>query len=69
VIIHFVERLESAILLPTYYLADGVVNDSQNLEAWGSNLLDTGVVLASTLVLLVISTWAPRRQSAVLATI
>jgi ABC-2 type transport system permease protein len=58
-----------ARLLPTYYLADGVVNASQNLGSLSSNLLDTGVILVSTLVLLVISAWALRRQSAVLATI
>jgi ABC-2 type transport system permease protein len=58
-----------ARLLPTYYLAEGVVNASQNLGSWGSNLFDAGVILGSTLVLLAISAWALRRQSAVLATI
>ncbi len=61
--------LQIARLLPTYYLAEGVVNASQNLGSWGSNLLDIGVILGSTLVLLAISAWELRRQSAVLATI
>jgi ABC-2 type transport system permease protein len=58
-----------ARLLPTYYLAEGVVNASQNLGSWGSNLLDIGVILGSTLVLLAISAWELRRQSAVAAII
>jgi hypothetical protein len=35
----------------------------------GSNLLDAGVVVGSTLVPLTISAWTLRRQSAVLALI
>ena len=61
--------VQIARLLPTYYLAEGVVNASQNLGSWGSNLLDIGVILGSTLVLLAISAWELRRQSSVLATI
>ena len=61
--------LQIARLLPTYYLADGVVNASQNLGSWGSHLFDIGVILGSTIILLVVSAWALRRQSAVLATI
>jgi ABC-2 type transport system permease protein len=58
-----------ARLLPTYYIADGVSNASQNLGSVGSNLLDIGVILGSTMVLLSISTWVLRRQSAVAAMI
>lgn len=54
-------------LLPTYYLADGVVNAAQNLGSISTHLLDFGVVLGSTVVLLGIAGWALRRQSAVLA--
>jgi ABC-2 type transport system permease protein len=61
--------LQIARLLPTYYLAEGVANASQNLGSLSSNLLDTGVILVSTLVLFVISAWELRRQSAVLAVI
>ena len=38
--------------LPTYYLAEGVMNASQSLGTWSSHLLDMGVLLGSTLVLL-----------------
>ena len=55
--------------MPTYYIADGVSNASQNLGSFGSNLLDIGVILGSTIVLLAVSAWALRRQSAVTAAI
>ena len=58
-----------ARLLPTYYIAEGVSNAAQNLGSFGSNLLDIGVVLGSTIVLLIVSAWALRRQSAVVAII
>jgi len=58
-----------ARLLPTYYIAEGASNASQNLGSVGSNLLDIGVVLGSTIVLLALSAWALCRQSAVLAMI
>ncbi|MGD0611863.1 MAG: hypothetical protein ABSB41_10140 [Anaerolineales bacterium] len=58
-----------ARLLPTYYIAEGVSNASQNLGSLGSNLLDLYVILVSTLLLLAVSAWALRRQSAVAATI
>jgi ABC-2 type transport system permease protein len=48
--------------LPTYYIADGVYNASQKLGSFGSNLLDIGVILGSTIVLLVVSAWVLRRQ-------
>ena len=45
----------------------GVANANQNLGRVSSNLLDFGVILGSTLVLLAISARALRRQSEVLA--
>jgi ABC-2 type transport system permease protein len=54
-----------ARLLPTYYLADGVVSASQRLGTAGSNLVDIGVAMGSTILLLGISAWALRRQAAV----
>jgi ABC-2 type transport system permease protein len=58
-----------ARLLPTYYIADGAYNASQKLGSFGSNVLDIGVILGSTVVLLVVSAWVLRRQSAVAAAI
>lgn len=58
-----------AKILPTYYLADGVVNASQKLGSLGSNLLDIGIILGTTLILLVISARALRRQPAIAGTI
>jgi ABC-2 type transport system permease protein len=51
--------------LPTYYLAEGVWNATNNLGTFSSNLLDVGVVLGTIIVLLVIAARALRRQSAV----
>ena len=56
-------------LLPTYSLVEGVVNASENLGTWGNHLVDLGVILGGSLVLLAISAWALRRRSAVLALI
>jgi ABC-2 type transport system permease protein len=58
-----------AKLIPTYYIAEGVSNATQNLGTPASHLLDIGVVVGSTLVLLAISAWALRRQSAIAAMI
>jgi ABC-2 type transport system permease protein len=58
-----------AKLLPTYYIAEGVYNASQKVGSFSSNMLDIGVVLGSTIVLLVASVWVLRRQSAVAAAI
>ena len=58
-----------AKLLPTYYLTEGVSNASQNLGSRASHLLDIGVTLGSTAVLLAASAWALRRQSARAATL
>jgi ABC-2 type transport system permease protein len=49
--------LSTIRIIPTYYLADGIVNASQNLGTLGSNMLDIGIVLVSTVVFLAISTW------------
>jgi ABC-2 type transport system permease protein len=61
--------LQIVRFIPTYYLADGVVNASQNLGTLGSNLLDIGIILGRTVVFLAISAWALRRQASVLAMI
>jgi ABC-2 type transport system permease protein len=55
--------------LPTYYLADGVVNASRSASTLGSNLFDIAIILTGTIVFLSISAWALRRQSEVLAII
>jgi len=59
--------LQVAKIIPTYYLAEGVVNAIQNRGSLGSNLLDIGVILGCSVLFLAISAWALRRQSAVLA--
>jgi ABC-2 type transport system permease protein len=51
--------------LPTYYIAEGVWNATNSLGTLSSNLLDVGVVLGTTIVLLAVAAWALRRQSAV----
>ncbi len=51
--------------LPTTYLADGASNAIQRMGSFGSNLLDVGVILATTLVVVLIAAWALRRQAAV----
>jgi hypothetical protein len=58
-----------ARILPTYDIAEGAYNASQNLGSFRSNLLDMRVILVSTIVLLAIAAWALRRQSQVLALI
>lgn len=58
-----------AKLIPTYYIAEGVSNATQNLGTTASHLFDIGVVVGSTVVLLAISAWALRRQSAIAAMI
>jgi cytochrome oxidase assembly protein ShyY1 len=58
-----------ARILPTYCIAEGAYNASQNLGSFSSNLLDIGVILGSTIVLFAIATWVLRRQSEVLALI
>jgi ABC-2 type transport system ATP-binding protein len=58
-----------AKVFPTYYVSEGVYNASVKLGSFGSNMLDIGVVLGSTILLLVASAWVPRHQSAIAATI
>lgn len=58
-----------AKLLPTYYLAEGVVNAVQKLGTLQSNILDSGIILVSTILLFAIASWILRRQSSVLAMI
>lgn len=59
--------LQVAKIIPTYYLAEGVVNAIQNRGSLGSNLLDIGVILGCSVIFLAISAWALRRQSTILA--
>jgi ABC-2 type transport system permease protein len=47
--------------IPTHYLAEGILNASQNLGSLGSNLLDIGVIPVSAAAFLAISVWALRR--------
>jgi ABC-2 type transport system permease protein len=61
--------LKIARILPTYLLAEGVMNAYQNRGTWSSNLVDNSVILGSTIVLIAISAWALRRQSEVFAVI
>jgi ABC-2 type transport system permease protein len=58
-----------ARLLPTYYIADGLSNASRSLGSPARHLLDIGVVLGATLLLLAVSAWVLRRQSGVAAII
>jgi ABC-2 type transport system permease protein len=58
-----------ARLLPTWYIADGVSSASQNTGTLSSHLLDIGVILGFTIILLAVSAWVLRRQSAVAASI
>jgi hypothetical protein len=55
--------LTIAILLPSDYLADGVVNASQNLGTLSNHLVVIINILGSSLVLLAISGWILKRQS------
>ncbi|HLZ60823.1 MAG TPA: ABC transporter permease [Ktedonosporobacter sp.] len=61
--------LDLVKVLPTYYLADGVNNAIQHVGSFTSNLLDGGVILATTLVLLLVTVWILRRQTSVAGTI
>jgi ABC-2 type transport system permease protein len=56
-------------VLPTYYIAAGVYNATQNQETWGNTLLDVTVILGCTIILLAISTWILRRQASAAAAI
>lgn len=56
-------------ILPTYYIADGIYNAMQGQGTPGSHLLDSGIILACTIVLVIITAWVLRRQSSVMASI
>lgn len=56
-------------ILPTYYVADGTFNALQNQSVLPSVLLDGGVVLGSTIVVLGLAVWFLRRQASVVAVI
>jgi ABC-2 type transport system permease protein len=58
-----------ARVLPMYYIAEGVLNASQSQGSLGTNVLDIGVIVASTLILLAVSAGVLRRQFARSATI
>lgn len=56
-------------IFPTYYIADGVYHAVQNQGTLNGHLLDIAVVIGTTLVLVAITAWTLRRQSAVTASI
>lgn len=56
-------------VLPTYYIADGIYNAMLNQGSSASTLLDLGVIVGSTLVLMILTAWVLRRQASVTATI
>ena len=56
-------------VLPTYYMADGLLNALQNQGTIGSAFLDLGVTLGCIVVCLAAAVWILHRQTAVTATI
>jgi ABC-2 type transport system permease protein len=56
-------------VFPTYYIADGAYNAMQNQGTLSAHLLDLGIVLGSTLMLIAVTAWILRRQSSVAASI
>lgn len=52
-------------VLPSYYLADGANNAIQHVGTFSSNLLDVGVILATTLAVFLFAIWLLRRQASV----
>lgn len=56
-------------VLPTYYIANGAYNAMQSQGTLGSHLFAIGILVGSTLVLLAITAWVLRRQSAVAVSI
>jgi ABC-2 type transport system permease protein len=56
-------------VLPTYWLADGVINAMTNQSALGTVLLDAGVAVGATLLLFLVAVWGLRRQASVVGTI
>jgi ABC-2 type transport system permease protein len=67
----FGNNLELQILhvLPTYYMADGLMNALQNQGTLSSTFLDLGVTLVCTLMCLGRAIWLLHRQAVVTATI
>lgn len=55
--------------LPTYWLADGIINAMMNQSVLGTVLLDAGIVIASTLLLFMLAVWSLRRQASVVSAI
>lgn len=55
--------------LPTYWLADGVINAMMNQSVLGTVLLDAGIAIASTLLLFMLAVWSLRRQASVVSAI
>lgn len=55
--------------VPTYYVAEGALNAQQRQGSFSGNLLDVGVIVGSTVVILLLSVWLVRRQAAVIGTI
>lgn len=56
-------------VLPTYYLADGANNAIQQVGSSSQDLLDGGVILATTLVVFLIAVWMLRRPASVTGTV
>lgn len=56
-------------LLPTYYMAEGLLNALQNQSTSTSVLLDLSVTIGGTLVCLVAAVWILHRQTAVTASV
>ena len=56
-------------ILPPYYIADGASNAVTNANALPATVLDVGVTVGVTLILVLISLWTLRRQAAVVSTI
>jgi len=54
-------------ILPTYYLADGIFNALQNQGSLEDSLLDSGIVLASSIIVLVLALWQWNHRTAALA--
>jgi ABC-2 type transport system permease protein len=61
--------LQGLHFLPTYYMAEGLLNALQNQGTPVNMLLDLGVTVGCTLVCLVVAIWLLYRQTAVKATI
>ncbi|MGZ3715946.1 MAG: hypothetical protein ACXVA4_11045, partial [Ktedonobacterales bacterium] len=56
-------------LLPTYYMADGLLNALQNQGTIGSAFLDLSITVGAMLVCLIAAVWILHRQTSVTATI